>query len=209
MSRHVEACKRRGVGEEHAEGGQKTSVFHVLIEGYFLPMYWLHLDIAAETTLATIDQFLRAIWLECCGHLSAFEIGGVRYTVDEGLVDNPWWGRRQHMRVRLDEVLRVGQTCSYEYDFGSTTELTVKVISQREAGSPRETIRVLARNSPPEPVPCARCGKPALHECSECQKNFCEACAKEHPCGEAMLSPLVNSPREGVCGYTGRNLPYR
>ncbi len=113
------------------------------------------------------------------------------------------------MRVRLDEVLHVGQTCSYEYDFGSTTELTVKVISQREVRSPREAIRVLARNSRPEPVPCACCGKLAQHGCSECQKNFCEACAKEHPCGEALLLPLVNSPREGVCGYTGRDLPYR
>ena len=37
------------------------------------------------------------------------------------------------MQVRLDQVLHPGQTCAYEYDFGSTTELTLKVISEREA----------------------------------------------------------------------------
>ena len=35
-------------------------------------MYWLYLDISASSTLKVLDTFLRKIWLECCGHLSAF-----------------------------------------------------------------------------------------------------------------------------------------
>ena len=34
---------------------------------------------------------------------------------------------------------------------------------------------------------------------------LCDACAKSHECGEEMLLPLVNSPRAGVCGYTGQD----
>lgn len=215
MIRHLAACMQRASVEapmeDHQTGG-KNSIFHLLVEGRRLPMYWLHLDVTSETTLATLDRFLRDIWLECCGHLSAFEIAGAHYTVDEGLIDDDFWSRRQkNMHVRLDEVLHSGQTFSYEYDFGSTTALTLKVISQREATVQGAPIQVLARNNP-SPVSCDRCGKPATVLCSQCsyegQGNLCDTCAKEHPCGQEMLLPLVNSPREGVCGYTGMDRAY-
>lgn len=32
---------------------------------------------------------------------------------------------------------------------------------------------------------------------------FCKACGKKHECGEDMILPIVNSPRTGVCAYTG------
>ena len=34
--------------------------------------YFLSLWVDGETTLKQLDKFLRDIWLECCGHLSAF-----------------------------------------------------------------------------------------------------------------------------------------
>ena len=55
---------------------------HLVVEGYRLPMYWMHLQVAFETTLATLDRFFRDTWLECCGHLSVFRIGGYNYYVD-------------------------------------------------------------------------------------------------------------------------------
>jgi len=82
------------------------------------------MEVTAETTLATLDRFLRAIWLECCDHLSQFEIGNIRYCEDPEMYH--WGTKHKDMNVRLDEVLRPGQTCCYEYDFGSTTELTLK-----------------------------------------------------------------------------------
>jgi hypothetical protein len=48
--------------------------------------------------------------LECCGHLSAFEIGGVRYAVDAGM-DDGWDMDEKSMRVCLDKVFSPGQTC--------------------------------------------------------------------------------------------------
>src|SRR2546427_8686340 len=133
MTRHLESCERRAAIQAEARShqkAQKTRTFHLVVEGYRLPMYWMHLEVAAGTTLATLDRFLRDTWLECCGHLSAFEIGGVRYSVDAAIYE--WDTGSKNMQVPLDQVLHPGQTCSYEYYFGSMTELTLKVISERE-----------------------------------------------------------------------------
>ena len=90
MTRHLETCEQRANTEAKAGSrrkAQKIRTFHLVVEGRDLPMYWMHLEITPSTTLATLDRFLRATWLECCGHLSAFEIGGVRYAVDAGIDD--------------------------------------------------------------------------------------------------------------------------
>lgn len=213
MIRHLASCEQR-VAVQAKKGNrqkpQQTRTFHLVVEAYRLPMYWMHLEVDTATSLETLDRFLRDIWLECCGHLSEFTIGGVHYTVDAGI--DPYWDRNQkNMRVRLDEVLSPGQTCSYEYDFGSTTELTVKVISEREVEGKAMPIQVLARNTP-QFIPCDVCGKPATSSCTQCiyddEGYLCDACVKNHQCGEEMLLPLVNSPRAGVCGYTGQDPAY-
>jgi hypothetical protein len=106
----------------------------------------------------------------------------------------------------LEDVLHPGQRYSYEYDFGSTTELVIKAISEHETRVEEEPIQVLARNTVPW-LTCDVCEKPATSMCSEClyeDKGYlCDTCAKVHSCGEEMLLPVVNSPRAGVCGYTG------
>src|SRR6266567_5379922 len=115
MSRHLETCQQRAAAEAKAGGRQKTqktSKFHLVVEGRDLPQYWMHLEVPASATLTTLDRFLRDTWLECCGHLSAFEIGGVRYAIDAGM-DDDWDRGEKSMRVRLEKVLSPGQTCSY------------------------------------------------------------------------------------------------
>lgn len=208
MTRHLEACQQRAIAEAQTGGrqkAQKTRKFHLMVEGRDLPVYWMHLEVTANTTLATLDRFLRETWLECCGHLSAFEIGDIRYAIDAGM-DDEWGMDEKSMRVRLDKVFNPGQTCSYEYDYGTTTELRLKVISEREVAAKGKAIQVLARNSPPV-ILCERCGKPATNVCSQCifdDKGWlCDDCAEEHECGEEMLLPVVNSPRVGMCAYTG------
>jgi hypothetical protein len=204
MTRHLQSCEQRIAmqGEGSRQKAKKIKAFHLTVEGYRLPMYWMHLEVAAGTTLATLDRFLRDTWLECCGHLSAFEIGGVRYSVDAG---------GKSMQVHLEQVLTPGQTCSYEYDFGSTTELMLKVISEDEVDMKGRALQILARNTLPI-VACDECGKPATTTCTQClyedQGYLCDPCAKDHECGEEMLVPRVNSPRAGVCGYTGQNPAY-
>lgn len=208
MTRHLETCQQREVAEAKAgsrQKAQKTRIYHIVVEGRDLPMYWMHLEVTSSTTLATLDRFLRKTWLECCGHLSAFEIGGVRYAVDAGM--NAGWDMgEKSMGVRLDKVLSLGQACSYEYDYGTTTELRLRVVSEREAEAKGKTIQVLARNTPPV-ILCEECGKPATNVCSQCifdEKGWlCDDCAEDHECGEEMLLPVVNSPRVGMCAYTG------
>jgi hypothetical protein len=210
MTKHLDSCQQRAAIHAETRGrqkAQKTYAFHLVVEGRELPMYWMHLQVPVSTTLTTLDRFLRNTWLECCGHLSAFDIGGIQYSVDAGMHDD--WGMGmddKSMRVRIDRVLGPGQSCTYDYDFGSTTELKLKVISEYEMTGKGKDIQVLARNNPPALV-CNVCGKPATSICSECiyddQGYLCDDCAKNHKCGEEMLLPMVNSPRAGVCAYTG------
>jgi hypothetical protein len=183
-------------------GGQ---IFHLVIEGRYDPEYWLHVEVPGKATLQDLDEFLRRIWLECCGHLSAFTIDGVCYS---SYPDNSWgFGPPQRsMNVGLYRVLRPGLKLSYEYDFGSTTDLILRIIAEREGTTKGKVVQVMARNDPPD-VACVRCGKPATHVCTECQWSgegwMCEQCLQEHACGDELALPVVNSPRVGVCGYTG------
>ena len=112
-----------------------------MVEACDLAMYWMHLAVTSSTALTTLDQFLRNTWLECCGHLSAFVIDGVRYAIDAGMYDD-WDMGEKSMRARLDKVLSPGQTCSYEYDYGTTTELKLKVITERQVAAKGNAIQV-------------------------------------------------------------------
>lgn len=206
MTRHLESCKERA---QAGTGGQQKSrasrKMHLVVEGRGQPMYWMHLEVPADITLTTLDRFLRDTWLECCGHLSAFEIGGVRYASDAGMYSG-WGTDDKSMGVKLGRVLSPGQTSYYEYDFGTTTELTLKVVGEREVEAQGKAIQVLARNEPPL-ILCDVCGKPATEVCAQCVYDeggwLCEECVKDHECGEEMMLPVVNSPRVGMCAYAG------
>ena len=193
IARHLATCTAKP-----PTTGAATPFYHVVVEGRGAPMYWMHLDVPAKATLQTLDQFLRNTWLECCGHMSAFEIGGQHYAsyVDPGMGD-------KSMRVALERVAKPGAALGYEYDFGSTTELYLRVLDTHP--NTGKDIRILARNAPPAHA-CTTCGAPATTLCSECQMNddaglYCDTCADKHECDEEMFLPLVNSPRAGVCAY--------
>ena len=88
--------------------------------------YWLIVEINENARLKELDQFIRDIWVECCGHLSEFAIQGVRY---ESEPSEDFWGRTVHksMNVRLKNVFAPGVIAEYMYglrlyhiaDFGS------------------------------------------------------------------------------------------
>jgi hypothetical protein len=199
MAKHLGACRSKA---EKPGGGKREKLYHIAVEGAGIPEYWMHVEIPCRATLADLDGFLRDTWLECCGHLSAFEIGKTRYVSgeDAGIDED------EGMDVALAEVLKPGMKFGHEYDFGSTTELALRVISEHDGERPKDGVRVLARNDPPE-IPCGECGKPAVLICPECACDgkgwLCKACAKKHECGDETMLPVVNSPRVGVCGYCG------
>jgi len=128
------------------------------------------------------------------------------------LVDFAEENSEQDMDVELSQVLKVGQKFFHEYDFGSTTELALKLMAEREGvvsndDDDEEPVEIMARNNPPT-IPCRECGKPATKVASGYydvgEGALCDACArtslKEY---EDFFLPIVNSPRVGVCGYTG------
>lgn len=199
VARHLKLCAKTNAATGKAVGKLKIKAFHISVEGLHLPEYWLHLSIPAGAKLEALDCFLRKIWLECCGHLSAFKIEKTQYSRQP----SPEFDEKS-MRIELRKALAPGAKFTYDYDFGGTTSLALKVVSEIENES--ASVRLLARNNPPA-IPCAKCGKPAAHVCVDCaweEKGWlCGACAPKHKCGEDMLLPVVNSPRVGVCCYGG------
>lgn len=213
MGKHLSSCrKRRGAAEAPAKAPVMVQSFHVRVQDRDDPRYWIHLEVPKSLRLSDLDTYLRNIWLECCGHLSAFSVSGVRYESGDVMSFGSFGGPRpRSMHAKLYKVLRPGRTFGYEYDFGSTTALALKVGSGGESEL-RLGIHLLARNDPPELV-CHSCGsEPANAICTECISYegydlvggyLCVDCRGRHGCDRWMLMPVVNSPRTGVCGYVG------
>lgn len=268
MANHLKSCKQRMDSIEAESSASKkvhtTTFFHLVVEGAYRRMYWMHLEVPASVTLDDLDSFLRNIWLECCGHLSAFQIGEVKYHSDSELAGGDNGGddllselqpgtpgqlssevqaeiaqmvpperlsdfiqyvraaiagqpsrplrRNRSMAYKLGQVLKPGIKFSHEYDFGSTTELTLKVVAEREGQvrGRKKAIQIMARNEVPF-VPCDVCGeKPAtlLDRGWDDPDNWlCKDCAGATRNMGRMI-PIANSPRVGVCGYTGRGSSY-
>ncbi len=180
----------------------QTRLFTILVKGSFLHEYWMYIEVPANSMLGRLDTFLRDTWVECCGHLSAFTINGTRYMSET----DEYFKEDKSMNYVMDKVLIPGQEFSYEYDFGSPTHIELKVVHVKEIEDSDRSIEILARNEPPL-VRCDSCGKIATYICRQCSNSgegwVCDDCAPDHECGEDLLLPAVNSPRVGVCGYTG------
>lgn len=318
MTQHLKFCKQRAAAiaaETNAAdaGGaaEKTKFFHIVAEGRYNPQYWMHIEVPATAILEDLDYFFRDTWVECCGHLSAFQIGDISYsdepedfsfgdvimegeeedteeeaedeedeeedeegtgelnleelppelvevmspelleklkgfstpeemvaflkeeqkTFPQDLVLRAFMGDEEAQRlslkqmlvaelidmledrslgVSLEKVLKVGQKFRYEYDFGSTTELSLRVAGEREGVLTDEDdeVHVLARNIAPE-YKCVNCGKLATKVAAGydywgvVEHTYCDTCAKKAK--EDGWLPIVNSPRVGVCAYTGED----
>lgn len=217
MTRHLAKCLVEQEPNAPARGKAKSrEILHFRVEGG--PLFWLHLETAADSQFAVLDAFLRAIWLECCGHCSAFRLPQPKPAAVAGAkkflaslfgayddVDMMMRDEDAVMESKLASRVKEGDSFDYEYDFGSTTELKLTVVGKRDGLMKPGEVRLLARNLPPD-IRC-KCGKPAVCVCTECAWDgagwLCKACGKKHRCGHDMLLPMVNSPRVGVCAYCG------
>ena len=114
------------------------------------------------------------------------------------------------MNTPAKQVFAEGMELTHIYDFGTSSETLIRVVGERE-GKPltNHPITLMARNDVPE-VSCMECEQTAAWFCLECVHEddnpgfLCDQHAKVHPhidCGEP--TPLVNSPRLGMCGYDG------
>ncbi|MDR1383893.1 MAG: plasmid pRiA4b ORF-3 family protein [Planctomycetaceae bacterium] len=209
--------------EEKAGNGSAGVSYLVKVEtaqrrGYGSTPYFLSLWIDGEATMKTIDKFLRDIWLECCGHLSAF-----RVSMKQRSMNNPMQFIRNSMynmsfdndgdiamSKKVKSVFRSKDLkIDYEYDFGSTTALQLTAIDIFPIKADKKIV-LISRNEPIGWL-CDKCGKEkATQVCSICEDEsiFCDKCASKHAeeCedfADYASMPVVNSPRMGVCGYVG------
>ena len=105
MNKHLPVCEERQKKWAEETGGKKCGYFELAVYPKYNRDYWLYVEIKETATLKDVDQFLRDIWVECCGHLSAFKIGGVSYDV---MPQNDffWGGTRKSMNYKLKSVLK-------------------------------------------------------------------------------------------------------
>lgn len=207
MTRHLKSCLSK------AERHDDDSGLLIRASGEWAP-HWLYLLAPTEGTLADLDAFLRRIWLECCNHLSQFAIDDTRYDSGGGSPSfGPFGSSSESMAIQLGNVVSDGTEFDYTYDFGSSTPLSLKCYGDlpwpaadamaREPERPGpQSVWGLARNEPPA-LECDVCGEPADQICSNCGGLVCDGHRDEHDCEYSMFLPTVNSPRMGVCGYTG------
>lgn len=212
MAFHLGGCLAQQQGQADRRPSPK---YLLLVESRGLPEhYWLYLEMVQQAKLTRLDQLLRTLWLECCGHLSAFTIDETRYSIDAGMYEGEWETelsvQEEPMDVPIRRILSPGQDCAYEYDYGSTTYLSIQAVAAYTGVTTGSSVRCLARNDPPF-LRCNECGRAATLVCPFCKDTapfgkagwFCQRCARSHDCGIETMLPVVNSPRVGVCGYTG------
>ena len=187
MPAHLETCL-----PQHDHKGPPRALVLLRFAAANDPRYWVYAEARADATLRGLDAFLRALWLDCCGHRSGF-----------------YAGQREHaMSVTVGQAFGASAAAlRYEYDFGSTTELVGRMVNTRRGPGGQAAVRLLARN---EAIAwrCADCAAPATVVCPFCIHGddhlFCAVHADVHEhAAEEVYLPVVNSPRMGVCGYSG------
>jgi hypothetical protein len=201
LSKHLKTCLQRqemiNTAGSKRQASQTERLYHLQIQDAWSPDFWLHIEMNGNASLKDLDRYLRAIWLECCGHLSQFSVGG-------------WGGEKIPMSRKIERVFKPGVELTHIYDFGTSSETLIKAVDIRE-GSPltKHPIYLMARNKVPA-ADCVECGEPAGWLCMECLIEggewitLCEKHAEEHSHGDyGEPIPLVNSPRLGMCGYDG------
>ncbi len=201
MTRHLAKCEKRAEAIQSADAGKQPeeTIWHVRVQDAYGKDFWLDLEMRGPVTLEKLDAYLRAIWLECCGHLSKFTVGG-------------WGGYDVGKARKADDVFIKEASLLHLYDFGTTSETKIQVVGARKGkAATKHPIALMARNNLPGML-CKECDRPATYLCLECLYEadesgtwfLCDEHAEDHPhteYGEPL--PLVNSPRLGMCGYVG------
>lgn len=205
VTKHLSNCSQRLAKIQAADAviQPQEKIWHLRVqgEGIHAREYWLDLEMVGSASLDQLDKYLRAIWLECCGHLSKYTMGG-------------WGGMDIGKARKANSVFEPGVVLQHQYDFGTTSETDIQVVDFR-LGQPltKKPIFLMARNNHPEAL-CQECGQPANWLCIECLYDeektgfLCDAHTEQHPhdsYGEPMR--VVNSPRMGMCGYDGPATP--
>ena len=141
IKRHIKNCPvmSRVIEEKMNNSTTSRDQFIISLKDKYSPkVYSIYISIDANLQLHHLDQFIRNIWVECCGHLSVFYINGHSYA------DNS--NKMNEMNVYLKDVLNDELKFEYEYDFGSTTSLILEVVDILIVPKTFTQIEIIARN---------------------------------------------------------------
>ncbi len=142
VNKHLATCAERQKVIEIAEQKKGTSetLYHLRIQDAYNPAFWLNLEVRGSATLDNIDGYLRAIWLECCGHMSQFSVGA-------------WTGEEISMKRKVSDIFGAGVELTHIYDFGTSSETLIKFVETRK-GKPttNKPIALMVRNLLPTSV---------------------------------------------------------
>ncbi len=213
MAAHLWLCRENN--GTIPKRSRMTQALHLVVEGEYEKTYWMHLEADVKATLGDLDDLLRHTWLECCGHMSAFESMNKKQSAapfdflkafDVADFSDSFQCGELDFSTTLGESLPPKEKLRYTYDFGSSTILLIRSLSLRETKLPAEFIEIQSRNLPPV-ILCGICERPATQVCTECEYEsegwLCDECFDNHECDESISLPVVNSPRVGVCAYMG------
>lgn len=187
IAEHLDVCPKR-------KKDGKIKNLRLRIIDLYMKNFWLVAEVNEQAKFKDLDNLIKDIWVECCGHLSLFG----NYGNETGKA-----------RIIMD-TLNPGDKLNYIYDFGSSTELIVEALEYSDCRlSDKKKIEAVARNYLPISN-CAKCGEHATRICTACNEEemvfTCDKCAEkyhneENEKEEHCVLPLANSPRSGVCGY--------
>lgn len=203
MARHLDSCPTRAERLAETAGGAQSvpkTFLHLQVEDAYSGDYWLQLEMAGSTTLEALDRYLRAIWLECCGHMSKFSVG------------DAWRGRDIGMTRRVERAFDSAEELIHVYDFGTSSVTRIRRVGERRgSAATNRPVVMMARNDAPA-FECMECHASAALLCLECVYDdrsgmLCAEHGVGHPRDDDELMPVVNSPRMGLCGYTGPARP--
>lgn len=198
IKKHMKSCPEmiKAIEEKGKKSKAKRDQFIISLKDKCdTDTYCIYLSIDANLQLAHIDNFIREVWVECCGHLSCFVINKKVYNVNN---DNSY-----EMNARLKDVLSINQKFEYKYDFGSTTELVLEVVDCIKVPKKFTEIEIIARNDEVKHK-CCKCNKDAKYFNWSEEEYYCESCSQQCEEDEIDEVEYTNSPRDGVCAYDGQ-----
>jgi hypothetical protein len=187
--KYLEKCPKRQEVLAAASNSSRPeeTLWHLRVQDASLKNFWLDLEMVGSASLEKLDKYLRYIWLECCGHLSQFTIGG-------------WGGIVLGKSRKADSIFEPGLVLRHLYDFGTTSETNIKVIGFRESkATSKHPNALLARNQMPEAI-CQECNQEAKWLCIECLYEedktgyLCDEHVKEHPHNNTDCFPSTRWP---------------
>jgi len=123
--KHLSECKSAVVSKTD------SPVHHMvlMIEGKYNPDYWLVIKVKSVLSIKKIDRFIRDIWVECCGHMSAFSYNRSKIGMSQ----------------KICNVFDGPYIIDYIYDYGSSTELSLSLLGEMDDSNDKDN-QVLKRN---------------------------------------------------------------